>query len=356
MKTRLELTQSGRFMVMLASLTLGAAWTTGHPAARLAACLLLAPLLVDWAAKTRDWSGMTIGVGRRRTRAGAPFLDRLRLRNGTRRALWHTHLTESGLVMSGRGQAVFLERLAAGAELEVEAPLRARGRGRAAARTFGLTTQHPLGLVRLHVSLATEAVVVAEPARIPLDVRLDDDRAEGIVPHDAPTFADGDTFWALRELEPGEDIARVHALRSAALRTPVCTVERGAERVAAVIVLDLRVQPARPRQRGGGRAFEWAMSATATLVDTLRERHREVDVVVLEPAPRWFRHAGTATNPALLEFLAAAAPPAFTPLLPGSLEEIAARAGERYAIGAQGSVAADVRAAAGEDLKVLEWV
>lgn len=354
MRVRLELTQSGRFLVMLASLTLGAAWTTGHPAARLAACLLLAPLLVDWAAKTRDWSGLSFRVGRRRTRAGAPFVDRLVLRNGTRHALWHAHLAESGLVMSGRGQAIYLERLAAGGELEIEAPLRARGRGRAAARTLGLTTQHPLGLIRARLDVATEAVVVAEPARIPLDITIDDDRSAGGVPDDAPTATAGETFWSLRELEPGEDIGRVHALRSAALRTPVCTIERGAERIAAVLVLDLRSQPARAKQRAGGRAFEWAMSATASLVEALGDRRREVDVVVLEPRPRWFR-TGAGEADALLEFLAGAAPVPFAPLPPGCLDEIAARAHERYAIAAQGQLATDLRVALGDDVQVLEW-
>ena len=70
-RTSLQLTMRGRLLVMLATLALFAAWLSGEANARLAAAMLMAPLLVDFALAPRHLHKLRLLVRPRRTTAAA---------------------------------------------------------------------------------------------------------------------------------------------------------------------------------------------------------------------------------------------------------------------------------------------
>lgn len=354
-KTAVDLTPPGRAVVVLASLALGAAWTTGSEPARIAACLLLAPLLVDWAAKLRLMDGIGIGVGRRRTRAGAAHLEKIVLSN-QRRTLWNVQFAAHGLLASPRAHPALIEQLPAGGRLEVELPLRAGRRGVATSRTFVLATRHPLGLVRVVTRIPVAAVVIAEPARLPHVPTGSATGSDGELDSERSRRSDGETFFALRELRDGDDWTRVHALRSAALGQPVRVVHHGTLSRAARVLLDLRAPPGRSPSRYAGEAFEWAMSAAATLIENLTRGGRTVDVAVLGRGPGRFDDLGGRTPPAeFYDFLAAAQPRSHQPAPDAVLDWLAAGEGSVFWIVAGGFAAALERERLGRPVRLLEW-
>ncbi|MEZ5964127.1 MAG: DUF58 domain-containing protein [Planctomycetota bacterium] len=356
LKTTLDLTPPGRAVVVLASLALGAAWTTGSEPARIAACLLLAPLLVDWAAKLRLFDGVAIHVGRRRTRAGAALVERIAVRNEGRH-VWNLHLGVQGLIASLRAHPALVEHLPTGREVAIDLSLRARGRGRIATRVFHLATQHPLGLIRLSAKMAVDATAIVEPARITLRVAKSSTGLDGDQTAECATRSDGEAFYALRELRDGDDWARVHALRSAALGTPVRVLRRGAVARAARVLLDLRSPPGRTPSRFAGPAFEWGVSAAATLVEELTRQGRTVDVVVLgSRRVRFADLGGQASTSAFLEHLAGVQPQAHVPAPEATLGWLAAGEGDVYWIVAGGFAASLERERVGSHLRILEWV
>ena len=150
---------------------------------------------------------------------------------------------------------------------------------------------------------------MSEPARIDLAPRLRQRRSDDGRNENAALGSEGESFYALRELRDGDDWSRVHALRSAALGTPVRVLRRGAAQPRVRVVLDLRSAPTRLRRRNLARLFEWGLSATASLVEHLLSNDRRVDVEVLGDGVRLFADLGQHTPlPNLLEFLAQAQP------------------------------------------------
>lgn len=354
--TSLDLTPPGRALVILASLALGAAWTTGSEPARIAACLLLAPLMIDWAAKIRLLDGVSLRVGRRRTRAGAALVDRLTLCNRGR-AVWNLQLGAHGLLASLRAHPALVEHLPAGAEVEVDLPLRARVRGRATTRAFSLTTQHPLGLVRLAGRLQVQASVIVEPARIALRLPQPTSGDDGEHSAEATRRSDGEAFFALRELRDGDDWARVHALRSATLGMPVRVLRRGAVARAARVLLDLRSPPGRAPGRFAGHAFEWGVSAAATLVEELTRSGRTADLVVLGSTRTLFADlGGRIAAGEFYEFLASVKPQPHAPISATTQSWLAAGGGDVFWIVAGGFAATIERERVGRTVRVLEWV
>ncbi len=353
----LDLTPAGRAVVILASLALGAAWTTGSEPARVAACLLLAPLLTDWVCKLRRFDGVTIRVGKRRTRAGAVLHEEITLQHRGRRALWHVHVSEHGLLASTRGQGAHVEHVPSLGARELELTLRARTRGRASTRMFVLTTHHPFGLVRLSAPVATEARVIAEPARIAWPMPIGDHGRDNEDAHDSVRGRDAEAFYALREVRDGEDFARVHALRSASLGTPVRVVRRGAAQHHVRLLLDLRSPPGRLPHRHQDHAFEWALSAATTLVEQFAHHGRACDVLVLGKNRVSFEGLGDRTPPsAFFEHLASARPHSYAPAPEATLAWLATGAGDVFWIIAGGFAATNERERAGGRVQLLEWV
>jgi hypothetical protein len=353
----LDLTPAGRAVVVLASLALGAAWTTGSEPARVAACLLLAPLLVDWVAKLRRLHGVTIAVTPRRTRAGAALLDRVTLTNRSRASLWHTQLSEHGLLATVRGQPMHIEHTPRLSVTAVELRLRARARGVVATRTFVLSTQHPFGLVRLSAPLLATTKVIVEPARIALPVPLAVHGQLGAEQRQAQQGSHDDAFYALRELRAGEDFARVHALRSAALGTPVRVLRRGAAQHSARMLLDLRAAPGRLPQRYQDQAFEWALSAATTLLEELARAGRTCDLVVLGATSTSFAGIGERTAPhTVFAHFATLRPHRYTPTPAATLAWMAAGAGDVFWVTGSGFLATGERERAGSRLQLVEWV
>lgn len=352
----LDLTPLGRAVVVLASLALGAAWTTGSEPARLAACLLIAPLLVDWVCKLRRFAGVSVVVGPRRTRAGSLLLERARLTNSGRRALWQVYLRENGQVLASvRGQGVHVEYVPPGGEREVELSVRARGRDVAPMRAFVLSTTAPLGLVQLTTTVVTAAPVVSEPARVRLPAFVARQGDEGAAALAHARGQDEETFYALRELRDGEHYSRVHALRSGAVGTPVRVLRRGARPCTARVLLDLRAPPGRVPQRSNGQAFEWGLSAAASLVEEFAGRGQACDLVVQGSSAVTFRSLGAHGDlRRFLDCLAAAKPQRHAPASETTLQWLTA-GGDAFWIIAGGFAAVREREQVGQRLQVLEW-
>jgi len=306
-RSTIELTVRGRVLLLLATLATTAAWLTGDVDARLAAGLLAAPLFVDFVAKPRRLERVRVHVVRRRTVAGAPFVDQVELRNEGDRRLLELRLLEPRTSAPGGG--ALLDRLAKGGVAMLPLPARGQQRGRRCERTFVLHSSWPFGFLRSRAVLTIAAELIVEPARVPLSpqlLRAADDQQTG--QRDARTLP-GPEFHSLREYRLGDDARRVHALRSSTLGSLVTVTWHGNVPRSVGLVLDLRRPPGRSPRRGGAR-FEWSLSAAATLLEMLRAQDATVHAVLLGNAADQLTIAASAEEQQFLALLAAAAPTA----------------------------------------------
>lgn len=309
--TSLELTVRGRVVAGLGALAAVAGWLAGDANARLAAALLLAPLLLDVVLRPRGLQRTVVRVGARRTVAGAPFSERVTVQVPGR-----TPLREC-LVLETRTNRIdpptLVPLLPPGQPTTVILRGRSLQRSHVLERVFLLVSAWPFGLFRSRTVVAVAAELVTEPARVPLAAELLPALAEREAsPRDRTTLP-GPEFHSLREHEPGADARSVHALRSAALGTLVQRVTQGRLPRTVGLVLDLRRPPGRPLQQGG-RRFEWSLSATASLLHHLRERGAEVDVLLLDAEPLRLLVQGPAAERELLTLLAEASPTPHRPV------------------------------------------
>ena len=149
----LSLTLRGRILALLISLSVLAAWLTGDYHARLAASLLMAPMLVDLLFKGRGLRGVSIRPHGRRTQAGFPFLETLEVRGG-RRILRDLSIAEPRTATYAGGAVV--EVLRPGRALSVRLHSRSRRRGHARSRTFEMETRYPFGFLTRRADRARE--------------------------------------------------------------------------------------------------------------------------------------------------------------------------------------------------------
>jgi hypothetical protein len=123
------------------------------------------------------------------------------------------------------------------------------------------------------------------------------------------------------------------------------------------VLLDLRAPPGRPPHRSAGQAFEWGLSAAASLVEELVRAGRACDVTVLGGERADFPGIGVrAPATDFLEHLALARPQAYAPAPETTLSWLAAAGGEVFWIVASGFQATLERACLGSRVQVLEWV
>ena len=271
-----EMTARGRAVAGLAALALLGSWLSGDPSVRLAAALLSAPLLVDFACQQRSLGSMRIHVCPRRTIVGAAFRESLRVEN-----VGSTPLREIVLVeRRTRSSPTLLTHAAAGTAVQTSMSCHSPERSHLLERVFNLASDWPLGFFRTHATAVVHTALVTEPRRVPQHTlpqpNVDDHRTESREHPQRP----GDEFHALREHHEGEDGRGVHARRSAALGQLVRTVQRGRAPSVTGIVLDLRRPPGRPLNQGRLR-LEWSLGVAATLVEVFRDRECRIRVWVL---------------------------------------------------------------------------
>ena len=277
-----QLTIRGRIVLVLASLALGGAWMTDDEHARLAAALLLAPLIVDGIWKSVRMPPVAVTATTRRCVAGATFVERLVVESlSTRRTLHACEVREPRTAI--RGAPATIELLPPRGRVTVEFPCRARGRGRWRQRLFVLDRTYPLGLVRQRTIVTVDSDFIVEPARVTLGADVLHSVAERPTPTQRSRRPGDDEFHALREYMAGEDARRVHALRSVAVGTLVRRVDFADEGGRVHVVLDLRRPYGMPAMRGN-RHLEWGVSATATLLDEFAANARRCILwIVAEP-------------------------------------------------------------------------
>lgn len=272
----IEMTPRGRTIAGLAALALLGSWLSGDASVRLAAAMLSAPLLVDFARKPRSLGSVKVHVGPRRTVVGQAFRESLRIENHGSAPLREVILLERRT----RSAPALLAHAAPGASVATLLSCHSPERGHLLERVFELATEWPLGLFRSRATAVVRAELVAEPRRVPTKVlpqpNVDDHRHDSR-PH--PRHA-GDEFHALREHHDDEDARGVHARRSAALGQLVRTVNRGRSPTVVGLVLDLRRPPGRSLGQGRLR-LEWSLGVAATLVDTFADANCRVRIWVL---------------------------------------------------------------------------
>jgi uncharacterized protein (DUF58 family) len=311
----LQLTARGTVVAALAAASLFGATLSGDANVRLAAGLLLAPLIVDFARKPRGLGSVALRVAPRRTVVGARFHEPVRLDNSRGSALREVLLHERHRQCT----PAFVAAVPRGGDCTVALPCASPQRGHQLERVFELSTEWPLGLFRRTAVAVVAADLVTEPRR----ENLRDDPLASLdeLQHalQARTRLLGEEFHALREHQVGEDARGVHALRSAALATLVRTVLRGRLPSQVGIVLDLRRPPGRPLQLGH-RRFEWSLGAAATLLDRLCAAACTVQLWVLGSRTVHTVVRDSRLQREVLTFLAEAAPSPHRALPPQSLD------------------------------------
>lgn len=319
-QSTIELTLRGRVLAWLAALATAAAWLGEDPNARVAAALLAAPLVVDFALKQRRLHTTAIHLGARRTSVGAPFTEHVTLLHQGGRTVRDCLFAEPRTMRTE--PPLLLATLQPGAPLRVSYRARSNARSHVVERVFVLGSGWPLGLFRVRAVVAAAADLVTEPARVRLNAEVLSCIAEReAAPQDRSRLS-GHDFHSLREHQPEEDARGVHALRSAALGTLVRRVTRGRMPRTVGLVLDLRRPPGRTMD-GGRRRLEWSLGACATLVSSLRARGAEIDVVVIDGEPHRRLVQGPARELALMTLLAEATPVPHTALPAAIVQELA---------------------------------
>ncbi len=299
------MTPRGRVVALLISLAVGAAWLTGDPNARLAASLLVAPLLIDLALKPSQLRRIAIQASTRRTWAGAPFIQDLLVRHTGTRAQRDVTIYEPST--STFSSAAMLTKAQPREPISLRLPGRSKRRGHAIERVWMLESLYPLGFfsVRAVAKVATE--LITEPARVELPVDLAHDTWAGQPDARANPRAGGSEFYALREHQLDEDARGVHAMRSASVGTLVRRVLRGQDPRQVGLVLDLRTPNGRAMARMR-RGFEWALCASATLTDRAHTEGTVLQVLVVASTPLRFEVLDESSAEEFTTFLAECEP------------------------------------------------
>ncbi len=293
----------GKIVAWLAAIAAAASWLGDDANARLAAAMLAAPLLVDFVLKQRRLHLTEISVAPRRTAAGALFTERLTVVHRGRRPVRECLLGEPRTMRTE--PPALLPTLAPGKPAEVTMRARSLQRCHLLERVFVLMSVWPLGLFRTRAVVAVRADLITEPARVPLSAEI----VQAIAEHEAGqrTPQAGTEFHSLREHQPHEDARGVHARRSAAVGALVRRVTHGRLPHTVGVVLDLRRPPGRALHHGT-RRFEWSLGACASLVECLRQRAAQVQVLVLDQEPANILVRGPMQERDLLTLLAEADP------------------------------------------------
>lgn len=229
----LKVTRAGRtYLLLTVGIGLGAL-NTGNNLLYLVLGVQLASIVASGILSEASLRGLHVRrLGADAPHAGEPFLYRWALsrRRGTGFALTvsETHPDVTG--------SATLALLPPGAEVVLRARLSAPRRGPYALRGIQVTTTFPLGLFEKGRVLEVPGELLVYPRRVPAPPG-DPAREGGQGERPARRFlreGDGDTA-GLRPLRAGEDVRRVHWLKSA-LAGPLLRVERDAEQTRSVVL------------------------------------------------------------------------------------------------------------------------
>ena len=352
MNTNLEVTYRGRVLLLLGILAAFAAWIDKGSSVRLAAAILLAPLLIDLI-----WGGLRLPnlrliMRRRRTEAGAPFTETFTLQNlSARRSVMDLHLREPRTDTYVGG--MFVHHLGPSDKETLRIPARSRSRSRVNHRTIVVVSSYPLGLIRRSAVLRSTTELVSEPARMPLPHHILH-AIERDEPEDQTRQTAGeDEFHSLREYVTGDEARMVHAVRSAAVGTLVRRVMRSQQQREACLILDLRRPPGRSAHLGS-RRLEWSLGATATIIDAMLERDAVLTCLVIgEEDQRWVLSTDEQSEE-FLAFLAEARPVVHRRISDQFLDEVT-NFDTALWVPAGGFKASDDRSNAANPVLVTEW-
>jgi uncharacterized protein (DUF58 family) len=229
----LRVTRAGRtYLVLTVGIGLGAL-NTGNNLLYLVLGVQLASIVASGLLSEASLRGLQVRrLGAEAPHAGEPFVYRWAVsrRRGMGFALT---LSETHPEVSG---SATLALLRPGAEVVLRGRLVAPRRGPYALRGIQVHTTFPLGLFEKGRVLEVPGELLVYPRRVP-PPRGDVSREDGQGERPARRFrreGDGDTA-GLRPLRAGEDVRRVHWLKSA-LAGPLLRVERDAEETRTVVL------------------------------------------------------------------------------------------------------------------------
>lgn len=315
----LEFTLRGRIVAWLAALAATAAWLGDNANARVAAAMLAAPLLIDFACKQRRLHETRIRVLARRTTAGAPFTERVTVEHTGRWRLRECMLAEPRTMRTE--PPVLLPPLGPGQPTQASYRARSLQRSHVLERVFVLMSMWPLGMFRVRAIVPVVADLVTEPMRIPLAAEI----VRAIAEREAAGIGQLPTpdaeFHSLREHVFGDDARAVHARRSASLGTLVRRVTYGRMPATVGLVLDLRRPPGRSLHQGT-RRFEWSLAACASLVQRLRASSANVLVLAIDADPVTCLVQSDAQQAEFFTLLAEASPTPHRPLSPALFDAL----------------------------------
>jgi uncharacterized protein (DUF58 family) len=305
--TNLEVTYRGKVLLLLGILAAIAAWINpGGSSVRLAAAVLLAPLLIDLI-----WGGVRLPelrliMRRRRTESGAPFTESFTLHNlSRRRAVMDLHLREPRTDTYAGG--LFVHHIEPEDKETLRIPARTRTRGLAGQRAVVVLSSYPLGLIRRSALLRSHTELISEPTRMPLPHHVANAFERDEPEYESRQTPGDDEFHSLRQYVSGEEARMVHAMRSAAMGTLVRRVMRSQQQREACLILDLRRPPGRSATLGS-RRLEWSLGAAATIVDAMLERNAVLTCLVIGETDRRWTLSSPDEYEEFLAFLAQARP------------------------------------------------
>lgn len=313
----LELSVRGKTLGLLALMATTGAWISGDPVARLAASMLLGPLLVDLACKPWAIGRLRIAFRPRRAVAGTPFTEPLTIVHEGRSTMRELLLSEPRTMRSGA--LALVDRIGPRSTAEVELSCRTTARGHLVERVVLAASGWPLGLFQVRAVLAAPADLVIEPARVALSPEVLQALADRESAWTLHRRLPGDEFHALREYRDGDDARAVHARRSAVLGTIVCRVNIGRQPRDFGLVLDLRRPPAKVL---APQHAERCLGIAASIVDALRSDQNRLQVVVLGSRTVPITVDGEGARTKLLTLLAEAGTSAPRDLEPGAFASL----------------------------------
>lgn len=231
-----------------------------------AACLA-SVLLVDLLFLPRGIDAITLRVGPRRCVAGRRFVEELLVESppGATR-LFGLQIREDA--SRRRDSAATVLVLDPGARVLAELDARFRERGIKASREFVLSCRSPFSCFVARSVRRLETSLCVEPARLVVDSMMISSLAKQSDERPTNSPLAGDEFWSLRELQDGEDLRRVHALRSMSVGALLVRETRGVLQTRVEIVLDLRAEDETMTQVS---RFELALRYAASLSDLAEE-------------------------------------------------------------------------------------
>lgn len=261
------LTGRGRAFVASGATLTAAGWGLGFPDISRVGILLLALPLVTGLVSRRQRASIRVD---RTTNPPRVSVDEtatvtvLMTNTGTRRT--PLMLGEERLNLSlGDRPRFLLGRMAPAERRQIQYAVRSHLRGRMPLGPLSVLLRDPFGLTNRLAEIGTTGSVVVLPRTEPLSGGRPPGNgvgAEGEIPHMVALHGEDDQ--SIREYRDGDDLRRIHWPATARTGDLMVRQEDRPARRRAIVLLDPRSDA--HRGQGVSSSFEWAVSATASLV------------------------------------------------------------------------------------------